>query len=41
MLERLAREELGLVREGDVVIVLPEQPQPIASGAATTSANEP
>ncbi len=25
MLERLAREELGLVREGDVVIVLPEE----------------
>ena len=26
MLERLAREDLGLVREGDVVIVLPEPP---------------
>ncbi len=25
MLERLAREELGMVREGDVVIVLPEE----------------
>ncbi len=26
VLERLAREDLGLVREGDVVIVLPEPP---------------
>ena len=26
MLERLAREQLGMVREGDVVIVLPEEP---------------
>ncbi|MCP3957083.1 MAG: hypothetical protein GY719_04460 [bacterium] len=25
MLEQLAREELGMVREGDVVIVLPEE----------------
>ncbi len=29
MLERIAREELGMVREGDVVIVLPEEaPEP-------------
>lgn len=27
-LERLAREELGLVRENDVVIVLPATPEP-------------
>jgi len=26
MLERLAREDLGLVRAGDVVIVLPDPP---------------
>ena len=26
-LERLAREELGLVRPGDVVILLPEEPE--------------
>ena len=25
MLERLAREELGMVRQGDVIIVLPEE----------------
>ena len=52
MLERLAREELGLVREGDVVIVLPEEeeeqggepqrnPQPRPSSPATTSATDP
>jgi cell division protein FtsB len=28
ILERLAREELGLVEPGDVVIVLPEEPVP-------------
>ena len=28
MLERIAREELGMVREGDVVIVLPEEAEP-------------
>ncbi len=33
MLERLAREDLGMVRAGDVVIVLPEPP-PAGSGPA-------
>jgi len=33
MLERLAREELGLVREGDVVIVLPEEEQETPASA--------
>lgn len=28
MLERLAREQLGLVREGEVVVVFPEGPNP-------------
>lgn len=28
LLERLAREDLGLVKEGDVVFVLPEEPPP-------------
>ena len=44
MLERLAREDLGLVREGDVVIVLPEedeQPQDAASSSASRSPTEP
>ena len=26
MLERLAREDLGMVRPGDVILVLPEEP---------------
>ena len=30
-LERIAREELGMVREGDVVIVLPGEIEPMAS----------
>lgn len=32
LLERLAREELGLVEPGDVVIVLPEEPAAEAPG---------
>lgn len=31
-LEQLAREELGFVREGDVVIVLPEEEPPAEAG---------
>jgi len=35
MLERLAREELGLVKPGDVVFVLPEEPgAPVAQVAS-------
>lgn len=37
-LERLAREELGMVREGDLVIVLPEEAESME--AAPTAARE-
>jgi len=33
MLERLAREDLGMVRPGDVIIELPAPATPTASGA--------
>jgi cell division protein FtsB len=33
-LERMAREELGLVKPGDVVVVYPEPPAPPATKAA-------
>ena len=37
-LERLAREELGLVRPGDLVLVLPEEAKDAKPGAAATAA---
>ncbi len=40
VLERLAREDLGLVRAGDVVIVLPEEPpepEPLRPAADSSS----
>ncbi|MEM7582127.1 MAG: septum formation initiator family protein [Acidobacteriota bacterium] len=38
-LERLAREELGMVREGDVVIVLPDEDSEIVERPSPTANN--
>lgn len=40
-LERLAREELGMVRPGDVVIVLPETPDEASVEAGQDSPMDP
>lgn len=39
-LERLAREELGLVRPGDLVVVLPEEPAGEATRTRTRDAGD-
>jgi cell division protein FtsB len=40
LVERLAREDLGLAREGDVIFVLPEEPEGVRRSPLPTPSSE-